>query len=590
MAKIALYQKYRSATFEEVVGQEYIVRSIKNAVQNHKVGHAYLFCGPRGTGKTTMARLLAKAVNCENPEKAPCGVCDNCVAANNGTHPDIIEINAANETHVEDIRDLIERSRLAPMQGKHKIYIIDEVHQLSSAASSALLKTLEEPPENVIFILATTDPQKLLPTIISRCQRYDFTKVRKDQIRDHLLNIAQKEDILLEFEAAELIAVLAEGGMRDALSIMDQCASYTGDQITVEAIDKIYGLTTTAEKKELIKDILSCNLESILNRIRQYEQRGIDLQRFTDGLLDAVKDTVVYANTHKTALLKVLTREEAEEIGSLADSKTCMHIADELISAKERFRFAQSMTTVFEVVCLKLATEYGKADNTVQSVKVQTPVIQPQPAKEVKPVIEPQQVQEIPSREMPEPEPIPLLIEEEAPLPETEPVKAPVVVEEVPESKPESSEISFNLLELLVQCRKDEKKMDEEAFDHVYSMMDLISRKYTSLLQDTKIGASGKDCLILICRNEPVAQRINDRKMNEEIYRFLKKRLELDKMVFAVTEQQFKDASRQFRTLMHSNQLPEACHIERYSDAVKKEATPEDKIKELFGAENVEII
>ena len=267
-----------------------------------------------------------------------------------------------------------------------------------------------------------------------------------------------------------------------------------------------------------------------------------------------------------------------------------MHIADELISAKERFRFAQSMTTVFEVVCLKLATEYGKADNTVQSVKVQTPVIQPQPAKEVKPVIEPQQVQEIPSREMPEPEPIPLLIEEEAPLPETEPVKAPVVVEEVPESKPESSEISFNLLELLVQCRKDEKKMDEEAFDHVYSMMDLISRKYTSLLQDTKIGASGKDCLILICRNEPVAQRINDRKMNEEIYRFLKKRLELDKMVFAVTEQQFKDASRQFRTLMHSNQLPEACHIKRYSDAVKKEATPEDKIKELFGAENVEII
>lgn len=584
MAKIALYQKYRSATFEEVVGQEYIVRSIKNAVQNHKVGHAYLFCGPRGTGKTTMARLLAKAVNCENPEKAPCGVCDNCVAANNGTHPDIIEINAANETHVEDVRDLIERSRLAPMQGKHKIYIIDEVHQLSSAASSALLKTLEEPPENVIFILATTDPQKLLPTIISRCQRYDFTKVRKDQIRDHLLNIAQKEDILLESEAAELIAVLAEGGMRDALSIMDQCAAYTGDQITVEAIDRIYGLTTTAEKTELIKDILSCNLESILDRIRQYEQRGIDLQRFTDGLLDVVKDTVVYANTHKTALLKVLTREEAEEIGSQADSKTCMHIADELISAKERFRFAQSMTTVFEVVCLKLATEYGNSGNTVQTVKKPAAVIEPQP------ISRPQPMPEVPSREMPEPEPAPVLMEEEETKPVPEPVKPAVTAEPAPEPEPQTGEITFNLLELLVQCRKDEKKQDEEAFDHVYSMMDLISRKYTSLLQDTKIGASGKDCLILICRNDPIAKRINDRKMNEEIYRFLKKRLEIDKMVFAVTEQEFKDASRQFRTLMHSNQLPEACHIERYSDAVKKEATQEDKIKELFGAENVEII
>ena len=153
MSSIALYQKYRSQSFDELVGQEYVVRAVRNAVAENKVGHAYLFCGPRGTGKTSMARLLARAVNCEHPEKAPCNECDNCKAAIEGTHPDIIEINAANETHVEDIRDLIERARLSPMMGKHKIYIIDEVHQLSSSAASALLKTLEEPPEHVIFIL-----------------------------------------------------------------------------------------------------------------------------------------------------------------------------------------------------------------------------------------------------------------------------------------------------------------------------------------------------------------------------------------------------------------------------------------------------
>ncbi|MBR3644237.1 MAG: DNA polymerase III subunit gamma/tau, partial [Parasporobacterium sp.] len=191
MGRTALYQKYRSTTFEEVVGQEYVVKSIRNAVRNDKVGHAYLFCGPRGTGKTTMARLLAKSVNCENRAEAPCGHCENCIASANGSHPDIIEIHAANETHVENIRELIDRARLAPMQGKYKIYIIDEVHQLSSAASSALLKTLEEPPENVIFVLATTDPQKLLPTIISRCQRFDFTSVNAYQIRDHLMKIGE---------------------------------------------------------------------------------------------------------------------------------------------------------------------------------------------------------------------------------------------------------------------------------------------------------------------------------------------------------------------------------------------------------------
>lgn len=565
MAKAALYQKYRSSTFEEVVGQEYVVRSIKNAVRTGKTGHAYLFCGPRGTGKTTMARLLAKSVNCTDPEHAPCGTCENCIAANNGTHPDIVEINAANETHVEDIRDLIERSRLAPMMGKHKIYIIDEVHQLSSAASSALLKTLEEPPENVIFVLATTDPQKLLPTIISRCQRFDFSKVKKNQISKHLMSIAQKENILLEESAAEMIAVLSDGGMRDALSIMDQCASYTGDQITLEAIDQIYGLATTREKIDLIKNVISCDLEKILKQTSSYEERGIDLQRFTDGMIDILKDTVIWQNTHKAELMKVLTMEEAEEISNIADSSTCMHIAETVMNEKEHFKTATSPVSAFEVICFSLATEnrqepVKKEASARNQLNITTDKTEPA-------VSQPVSVQPVKTEAVKEPEPEPV---------------TPV--------QPAEKISTMRIIELLVQCTKAHKVADEKTFAQMRTMMSLESRKYISLLQDTYIGASGADCIVLITRAQAVANRINDPEINRELYQFTKTQLNTDKVIFAITENDLKEASALFRIMMRDNSLPEAYKVHKYSEEEIHEDTPEDKVIALFGRENVEII
>lgn len=562
MAKAALYQKYRSATFEEVVGQEYVVRSIKNAVRTGKIGHAYLFCGPRGTGKTTMARLLAKSVNCTNPEQAPCGTCENCIAANNGTHPDIVEINAANETHVEDIRDLIERSRLAPMMGKHKIYIIDEVHQLSSAASSALLKTLEEPPENVIFVLATTDPQKLLPTIISRCQRFDFSKVKKSQISRHLLTIAQKENILLEEDAAQMIAVLSDGGMRDALSIMDQCASYTGDQITLEAIDQIYGLATTREKIDLIENILNNDLEKILKQTSSYEERGIDLQRFTEGMIDIMKDTVIWQNTHKSDLMKVLSLEEAEELTAIADSDTCMHIASAVMNEKDRFKMSTSPVSAFEVICMSLAARMQKGIQTEAAPASERRIVQ-QPAK-----ITPQPVS-VPVQK------------EEKPVEEIKPAPVEKTVEKIN---------VMRIIELLVQCTKQFKVKDEQAFAEMRNMMSLDSRKYISLLQDTYVGASGEDCIVLITKAQAVANRINDPDINRELYQFTRTQMNTDKVIFAITESDFREASALFRIMMRDNSLPEAYKVHKYSEESVHEETPEDKVIALFGKENVEII
>lgn len=550
MSRVALYQKYRSSTFDEVVGQEHIVKSLQNAIKSQKISHAYLFCGPRGTGKTTLARLLAKSVNCENPEKAPCGECDNCKAANEGIHPDIIEINGANETHVDDVREIIERANLAPMQGKVKIYIIDEVHQLSSAASSALLKTLEEPPENVIFVLATTDPQKLLPTIISRCQRYDFTKIKNTDISKHLQKIGEKENIHIDEKAAELIASLAEGGMRDALSIMDQCAAYTGDSITEEEINNIYGLTTNEEKLGMFKDIALENVEGVLTRTRSYQEQGIDISRFVDDLIAIGKDAVAYSHTYKKELLTKLNEEEAGSLLRDVVRETCMHISEKLLEAKEKYSLSSSALDSFEVVALSIATEKSKTETKTQTSEVHASM----------------------------------------PTPKVEEVKKEEPKKVVQPPKEVKLEEKVDTLSLLVSCNKDSKVSDETKLKNLENVQDIDKAKYVELLSETTLGASGKDCIIFLTNNEAIKNMINEKENNRELYYFLKEDLDIDKMPFAITVNEFKESANKYRELMTAGNLPEAKKITRYKKKVTKQETPEDKVLALFGEDNVEII
>ncbi len=248
MAYKALYRTYRPQTFEEVAGQRHIVRTLKNALEKNKIAHAYLFCGPRGTGKTTMAKLFAKALNCEEGIGHQCNNCENCKEIIAGTHPDVIEIDAASNNGVEQVRDLIDKVNYLPIKGKYKVYIIDEVHMMTTNAFNALLKTLEEPPAHVIFILATTEPHNILPTIISRCQRYDFEKVADSDIKERMLEIMNQENISYEDSAVDRIISLADGGVRDALSILDQALAYSGDSLYEEDIINMFGLTSTTEK------------------------------------------------------------------------------------------------------------------------------------------------------------------------------------------------------------------------------------------------------------------------------------------------------------------------------------------------------
>ena len=286
MSYKSLYRKYRPMRFEDVCGQQFIVKTLSNAIKNNKIGHAYLFCGTRGTGKTTIAKIFAKLVNCLNPlNNVPCGECEICLNENTDEIPDIIEIDAASNNGVDEIRELKNKIKLMPVMCKYKVYIIDEVHMLSTGAFNALLKTLEEPPEHVIFILATTEPQKLPITIISRCQRFDFKKINVLDISKRLKYISQKEGIDIDDEAIEEIAKLSEGAMRDAIGLLDQISSFADSKITVEDIYTIRGSVSNRVLIELIEKYIDNDASSILSIVDDIYLSGKDFYRLSEDIL-----------------------------------------------------------------------------------------------------------------------------------------------------------------------------------------------------------------------------------------------------------------------------------------------------------------
>ena len=373
MSYTALYRKYRPKTFEEVVGQEHITRTLKNQIISGRVGHAYLLNGGRGTGKTSTAKILARAINCLNPQDGnPCNECEICKSALNGSLTDIVEMDAASNNSVEDIRAIRDEVNFLPTVAKYRVYIIDEVHMLSTGAFNALLKTLEEPPEHVKFILATTEPQKLPATILSRCQRFDFKKISNEDIKKRLKIITDEIGVTISEEALNTIAVLSEGAMRDGISILERCIQDGDSEITDEKIKELVGIPKFEYIYKITNSLLEKDSEQALEVTQEIIDEGKELYNFLWETIKYIKDILVYKSKGKLELYSKDELEKINELSEKASKEKLFYLIKELSEMENDIKWSSQKTIMFQAGIIKLTIdkqEHGDIEERLNKIE-----------------------------------------------------------------------------------------------------------------------------------------------------------------------------------------------------------------------------
>ena len=584
MAYQALYRKYRPTNFDEVVGQTHIIQTLKNAIVQNRIAHAYLFCGPRGTGKTSIAKIFAKTLNCTNSQDAPCGVCENCKMAANGSHPDIIEIDAASNNGVDEVRNLIDKVKYAPMQGKYKIYIIDEVHMMTSGAFNALLKTIEEPPAHVIFIFATTEPNKVLPTIISRCQRFDFNKVSMHDIKYRLSVVCKNEGIEIDENGLTLIAQLADGGMRDALSILDQCVAYCSSHIDVNDIRKIYGVVTSEDIGKLFYSVYKKDVDSFVKDIQKYSDMGMDIKRLTADFIHMLKDSLILDYSENSTLVSDMNKDMIRKYFKLAPINFRIKCMEELMDTYNKYTYASNTLDYLEASLLKISS---------YSYELKTHIIDSDynDFKE----IEEEENYETSYDDTSDNSDI---IEKNIQKDDNNGVLEKFEISDVSRETLKQSENTNNkiilndefVIQLLVGATKMERSIDTNKFNNIGQFISSLEfGKYAATLRNSSIMASGSNYIVVCVSNEIFAKQINEFELNYGYEDFMEVLLGKAKKVFALDKTQQSRVKDEFKERMISGNLPEPYQVrlKRKDKKSENNMSIEDHMKSLFP--NIEI-
>lgn len=584
MAYQALYRKYRPTNFDEVVGQTHIIQTLKNAIVQNRIAHAYLFCGPRGTGKTSIAKIFAKTLNCTNNQDAPCGVCENCKMAANGSHPDIIEIDAASNNGVDEVRNLIDKVKYAPMQGKYKIYIIDEVHMMTSGAFNALLKTIEEPPAHVIFIFATTEPNKVLPTIISRCQRFDFNKVSMHDIKYRLSVVCKNEGIEIDENGLTLIAQLADGGMRDALSILDQCVAYCSSHIDVNDIRKIYGVVTSEDIGKLFYSVYKKDVDSFVKDIQKYSDMGMDIKRLTADFIHMLKDSLILDYSENSTLVSDMNKDMIRKYFKLAPINFRIKCMEELIDTYNKYTYASNALDYLEASLLKISSySYESKTHIIDSDHNDFKEVEEEENYETS-YDDTSDDSDIIEKNTQKDDNIGVLEKSEI---------SDVSRETLKQSENKNNKIILNdefVIQLLVGATKMERSIDTNKFNNIGQFISSLEfGKYAATLRNSTIMASGSNYIVVCVSSEIFAKQINEFELNYGYEDFMEVLLGKAKKVFALDKTQQSRVLDEFKERMISGNLPEPfqVHLKRKDAESENNMSIEDHMKSLFP--NIEI-